>query len=109
MMIVAYSALISISSRTSADSLSSDKITMMQIETIILNTSLIQITEKSIPENFLRSNINVTSCTESHHEEIKIERNFNDTPLTPDAFQPLNKAARFPSYFNAVDLLKPKK
>lgn len=83
---------------------------MMQIETIILNTSLIQITEKSIPENFLKSNINATSCNENSftgNDNAKAKINFNSTPIT-DAFQ-LNKAGKFPSYFNNIDLLKPKK
>lgn len=100
------------SSMFSTDSLSSDKITMMQIETIILNTSLIQITEKSIPENFLRTNINSTStCNENqlNENDEKVKTSFNATPISPDAFHPLNKAARFPSYFNTLDLLKPKK
>lgn len=95
-----------------SDSSSSDKITMMQIETIILNTSLIQITEKSIPENFLKSNSNSSYCSENSFagsEEVK-KGSLNDTAPIPqsDAFQPI-KATRFPSYFNTVDLLNPKK
>lgn len=92
------------------DSLSSDKITMMQIETIIINTSLIQITEKSIPENFLKSTNNSTTCTESSLNldmADKSKKNFNVTATT-EMFQPLplSKAAKFPSYFNTLDLLK---
>lgn len=82
--------------------MSSDKITMMQIETIIINTSLIQITEKSIPENFLKSTTNSTMCNESQE---KIKPNFNDSTAPPE-FQPIHKAAKFPTYFNTLDLLK---
>lgn len=91
----------------SPDSLSSDKITMFQIETIILNTSLIQITEKSIPENFLKSpTINSTAtCNESLvNSSEKIKANFSGAATSQ--FQPLDKAAKFPSYFNTLDLLK---
>lgn len=90
------------------DSLSSDKITMMQIETIIINTSLIQITEKSIPENFLKSTTNSTTCNENQlNLNDKSKKTFNVT-ASSDEFQPLplHKAAKFPSYFNTLDLLK---
>lgn len=83
---------------------------MMQIETIIINTSLIQITEKSIPENFLKSTTNSTTCTENPLNldmADKSKKNFNVTATT-EMFQPLplSKAAKFPSYFNTLDLLK---
>jgi hypothetical protein len=86
------------------DSLSSDKITMFQIETIILNTSLIQIAEKSIPENFLKTTtMNSTTCNENPlNSSEKMKPNFNDTTT---GFEQL-KAAKFPSYFNRIDLLK---
>jgi hypothetical protein len=78
---------------------------MFQIETIILNTSLIQITEKSIPENFLKPVTNSTSCNENpHNASENIKGSFNNT--AKPQFQPLEKAAKFPSYFNTLDLLK---
>lgn len=88
------------------DSLSSDKITMFQIETIILNTSLIQIAEKSIPENFLKSSsMNSTTCNENPlNSSEKIKNNFNDT--TTPQFEQLGKAEKFPTYFNRMKLLK---
>lgn len=92
-----------------SDGTSSDKITMMQIETIILNTSLIQITEKSIPENFLKSSTNATTCNEGHlNINEKVKENFNATAAAEgvNEFQPLRKSTKFPSYFNAIDLLK---
>lgn len=83
---------------------------MMQIETIIINTSLIQITEKSIPENFLKSTSNSTMCNESQLNldlSEKSKKNFNETAAREDFQQmPLNKAAKFPSYFNTLELLK---
>lgn len=82
---------------------------MMQIETIIINTSLIHLTEKSIPENFLKSNTNSTSsCNDSQLNPTarrNVKGTFNGTTAAEE-FQPLNKAAKFPSYFNAIDLLK---
>jgi hypothetical protein len=83
----------------------------MQIETIIINTSLIQITEKSIPENFLKAttvNSTTTSCNEGSlnlNDHGKLKKNFNDT-TAPEDFQPI-KPAKFPSYFSTLDLLKP--
>lgn len=79
---------------------------MMQIETIIINTSLIQITEKSIPENFLKANTNSSMCNENQlnlnlHENLK--KNYNET--SPKVFEPLRKTQKFPS-FNTLDFLK---
>lgn len=56
-----------------SESLTSEKITMMQIETIILNTSLIQITEKSIPGEFKAPYSNSTQtplCNKSPHQNL---------------------------------------
>lgn len=84
---------------------------MFQIETIIINTSLIQITEKSIPENFRATNSSTPSCNETFTSDQKAKKDFNSTAVPTDFQQPLHKAARFPAYFNALDLLKsdPKK
>lgn len=79
---------------------------MMQIETIIINTSFIEITEKSIPENFLKTSNNSSMCNENPLNERSVKEHFNDTRTTPDEFQPLPKASKFPSYFNTLDLLK---
>lgn len=81
----------------------------MQIETIIINTSFIQITEKSIPEDFLKPSSNSSTCNESPlnlNESAGVKKHFNDTRTAPDEFQPLPKATKFPSYFNTLDLLK---
>lgn len=90
------------------DSTSSDKITMMQIETIIINTSFIQITEKSIPEDFLKSSNNSTTSCHGPLEDPEVKTHFNDTRSPPEDFQPLPKAAKFPTYFNTLDMLKEK-
>lgn len=76
---------------------------MFQIETIILNTSLIQIAEKSIPENFLKPfTTNSTTCNENPlNSSEKMKPN-----VTTPQFGQLDKAAKFPSYFNRLDLLK---
>ena len=87
---------------------------MMQIETIIINTSLIQITEKSIPENFLKSSsspANSTACNELPDSQ-KMKRNFNESSTSNEDFQPLRsssnfyKGAKFPYQLNSLDLLK---
>lgn len=82
---------------------------MMQIETIIVNTSLIQITEKSIPENFLKSPANATTtCNENIAAIRRDERNFNRTS-GPEAFggtdMPL-RTSKLPYHLNSLDLLK---
>ena len=83
---------------------------MMQIETIIINTSFIQITEKSIPENFLKTTNNSSTCNEiplNLNEPAEVKKHFNDTTGAASVqFQPLRKPAKFPSYFNTLDLLK---
>lgn len=92
------------------DSSTSDKITMMQIETIIVNTSLIQITEKSIPENFLKSQAanSTTSCNESIAASRRGEQSFNRTS-GPDVFQgpemPL-RTSKLPYHLNSLDMLR---
>lgn len=70
------------------DSLSNDKITMFQIETIILNTSFLRITENSIPKNL--KTISNSKQTLNHA--------LNDTIG--------HKKMTQSAYFNALDLLK---
>lgn len=84
---------------------------MMQIETIIVNTSLIQITEKSIPENFLKANPAAnatTSCNESIAASRRDERNFNRTS-GPEVYRepdmPL-RTSKLPYHLNSLDLLR---
>ncbi|CRK92670.1 CLUMA_CG006311, isoform A [Clunio marinus] len=86
------------------DILTKNKITMMQIETIILNTSLIQISEKSIPVNFLRkkNNYNSTMCNESNvnfnSQEKIVRRDINEKATNGENFQKFRKkAAEFPN------------
>lgn len=79
---------------------------MMQIETIIINTSFIQITEKSIPENFLKPSYNSSTCNKHLlNQQTRDKKHFNVSAETDD-FQPLTKATKLPSYFNTLDFLK---
>ncbi|KAG5678066.1 hypothetical protein PVAND_007768 [Polypedilum vanderplanki] len=83
----------------SNDSLTtSEKITMMQIETIILNTSLIEIAEKSIPGEFKTSSSysNSTQTPTMCNESIQNVRNFEGTKNTQEPF----KRAKFAPYFD---------
>lgn len=79
---------------------------MVQIETLIINTSLIQITEKSIPENFKMSS-NLTTCNENPVLLTKVgianSTTFNSTNNLQPTIGPLNKD-KFPSYFNHFDM-----
>jgi hypothetical protein len=60
-----------------AETLSSEKkITMMQIETIILNTSLIEVAEKSIPNELIKTYNNSTTSTKCNQGTKKLS---NDT------------------------------
>lgn len=79
---------------------------MMQIETIIVNTSLIQITEKSIPENFLKTPANSTTCNENVAASRQDGRDFNQTS-GPEVFpeMPL-RTSKLPYHLNSLDLLK---
>lgn len=45
---------------------SSDKIMMMQIETIVLNTSLIEVAEKSIPSEFVKNSNSTIMCNQQN-------------------------------------------
>lgn len=77
----------------------------MQIETIIINTSLIQIKEKSIPENFLKSGNASYANQLNMNEEEKIKKNLNNSA---EDVRPLKNDAKFPSLkFNTIDFLKP--
>lgn len=66
----------------SNDTTMSDKIMMMQIETIVLNTSLIEVAEKSIPsELVVKSANNSTASVMCNREKLNIsstEVNFNN-------------------------------
>jgi hypothetical protein len=78
---------------------------MLQIETLIINTSLIQITEKSIPSSFkIAANHSTTSCNEK--EPLKSSQEFNSTKNIQDmpSMGPLNE--KISSYYNSFDFLK---
>lgn len=77
---------------------------MMQIETIILNTSLIQITEKSIPGEFKAPYSNLTQATPLCNNESQSRRNldsFNEIKRQPF------ERAKFAPYFGPSFDLSP--
>lgn len=77
---------------------SSEKITMMQIETIILNTSLIQVTEKSIPGEF-KTYSNSTQPPTMCNDSIQQVRSFDESKE-----QRPFKRTKFAPYFSSFDL-----
>lgn len=83
-----------------SETLTSDKITMMQIETIILNTSLIQVNEKTIPGKF-KTYANSTA-TQAQMCNERRRRNFVVDPTKKD--DPIQEAAKFTPYFQSFDL-----
>ncbi|KAL7051068.1 hypothetical protein ACKWTF_004314 [Chironomus riparius] len=89
--------------RSNNESLSSDKITMMQIETIILNTSLIQITEKSIPGEFKAPYSNSTQTPLCNNES---QSRGNLDSFEESKRQPF-KRAKFAPYFGPSFDLSP--
>lgn len=73
----------------------SDKIMMMQIETIVLNTSIIEVAEKSIPSELVKANSNSTvMCNQQKMNNSSIPVNFGNATksITP-------KRRKFLPYF----------
>jgi hypothetical protein len=91
-----------------SDSMTSDKISMLQIETIIINTSLIQIAEKSIPENFLKpTGSNSTSCNDDSSFDLSHEKSKENFmgKLPSKKYPPLQRDMK-PYHFNSLNYLK---
>lgn len=71
---------------------------MMQIETIILNTSLIEVTEKSIPGELIKTYTNSTTPVKCN-EKIK-ELNNNETEKQQAVLTAGKRGKKFVPYFN---------